>query len=197
MKYHGPSDLGRFLQAVDAALEEPARLLVIGGAAAALHYGAKRHTADIDTLQPISPSLERAIAVARRQTKLDIPVSYAAIADAPYDFEDRLQSVRELGLTKLDLYVPERHDLALMKTIRGYEHDLEVIAEMHRKNPLDLETLKTRFAGEMSHVVSDPRKLRLNFVLVVDRLYGADAASRVRDELERSARRGRDRGPDR
>jgi hypothetical protein len=124
-------------------------------------------------------------------------VSFAAVADAPFNFEDRIERAGELGLKNLEIYVPERHDLALMKTIRGYEHDLELIAELHAKHPFDLQTLKMRMRDEMSHVVTDPRRLRLNFILVVDRLFGAESAKLVRDELERGAKRGKDRGPER
>lgn len=194
-KRHGRANIERFVAALDAAIEEPTAVLVIGGAAAIIHYGAESPTHDIDTFQRLSPALERAAAVAGARTGLDIPVSFAAVADAPYNFEDRLERVTELGLKNLDIYVPERHDLALMKTIRGYEHDIEVIAELHRKRPFDLDILKTRLRDEMSHVIKDPRSLRINFVLVVDRLFGTSTAGLVRDELEWQARRGKDRGP--
>jgi hypothetical protein len=197
MKRHGRADIERFLVAVDSAMEERAAVLVIGGAAAIIHYGAESPTSDIDTFQRVTPALERAAVAARAETNLDIPVSFAAVADAPYDFEDRLEHVAELNLKNLDIFVPERHDLALMKTIRGYEHDLELIAELHGKQPFDLDTLKQRLREEMSHVVKDPRELRLNFVLVVDRLFGTQTAARVRDELEWDAKRNRDRGPER
>lgn len=197
LKRHGRAEIERFVIAIDAAIEEPTAVLVIGGAAAIIHYGAESPTHDIDTFQRISPALQRAAAVASEQTGLEIPVSFAAVADAPYNFEDRLERVTELGLKNLDIYVPERHDLALMKTIRGYEHDIAVIAELHRKQPFDLDTLKTRLRDEMSHVIKDPRSLRINFVLVVDRLFGKSTAGLVRDELEWQGRRGKDRGPTR
>lgn len=197
LRRHGRADIERFLTALDAAIDEPTAVLVIGGAAAIIHYGAESPTHDIDTFQRLSPALERAAATAAERTGLDIPVSFAAVADAPHDFEDRLEPVTELGLKKLAIYVPERHDLALMKTVRGYEHDIAVIAELHGKQPFDLGVLKTRFRDEMSHVIKDPRSLRINFVLVVERLYGAETARLVRDELEWQARRGKDRGPTR
>lgn len=48
MRRHDSDELLRFLQAVDERLERPAQLIVIGGAAAALAYGAQRATSDID-----------------------------------------------------------------------------------------------------------------------------------------------------
>ena len=43
----------------------------------------------------------------------------------------------------------------------------------------------------MTHVVGDPRRINLNFVEVVDHLFGRERAEAVRRELRR------DRGPER
>lgn len=45
-----PDDLRRFLQAMDGALSERVRILIIGGSAAALGYDVDTNTRDIDTL---------------------------------------------------------------------------------------------------------------------------------------------------
>jgi hypothetical protein len=172
---HRPQELERFVEAIDAALPEPASILVIGGAAAALAYGATRPTDDIDTFHPLTPVVQKAVEAAQRSTGLTIPVSFAAVADAPYDFEDRLIPIRELRLKRLTVVVPERHDLVLMKT----------------RQPLVFEVLRSRWTGEMSHVVADPRRANLNFVEVVDHLFGRERAEAIRREL------GRSRGPER
>ena len=44
------------------------------------------------------------------------------MADLPYEAEDRFRTVA-LGLAKLEVMVPDRYDLALSKTVRGYAHD--------------------------------------------------------------------------
>lgn len=181
---HPPSDLERFVRAVDAALSEPQSLLVIGGAAAVLGYGATRPTQDIDTFHQVQAPISRAIEEARKTTNLDIPVSFAAIADAPYNFEDRLVPLTELGLARLTIVVPERHDLALMKLIRGYHHDVEVIEQIHHLQPLSLDVLRSRFVAEMGHVMTDPRRLRLNLYEAVERLYGRDQAIALRARIE-------------
>jgi hypothetical protein len=111
------------------------------------------------------------------------------VADAPYDFEDRLIPIRELRLKRLTVVVPERHDLVLMKTLRGYQHDVEVIEQVHRRQPLVFEVLRSRWKREMSHAVADPRRANLNFVEVVDHIFGRERAEAVRREL------GRSRGP--
>jgi hypothetical protein len=191
VRRHSPQELESFIGAIDEALTEPASILVIGGAAAALAYGATRATDDIDTFHPLTPILQTAVETARRSTGLNIPVSFAAVADAPYDFEDRLVPIRGLRLERLTVVVPERHDLVLMKTLRGYQHDIEVIEQIHRRQALVFEVLRSRWKNEMGHAVSDPRRINLNFVEVVDHLFGRERAEAVRREL------GRSRGPER
>ncbi len=139
------------------ALPEPASILVIGGVAAALAYGATRPTDDIDAFHPPTPVVQKAVEAAQRSTGLTIPVSFAAVADAPYDFEDRL--------------VP--------------------IEQIHRRQPLVFEVLRSRWKREMSHAVVDPRRANLNFVEVVDHLFGRERAEAIQREL------GRSRGPER
>jgi hypothetical protein len=180
---HQPADLRRFLRALDDAADEPARLIVIGGAAAVLRGGTVP-TSDIDTFNQVPESVERAAEVARARTKLLIPLAFAAIADAPSNFEDRLERLPVLRLKNLEILVPERHDLALMKTIRGYEHDLQAIEELHQRRRMNLETLVRRFETEMTHVIADPRNLRLNVTLLVERLFGRETARQVRERLE-------------
>ena len=53
------------------------------------------------------------------------------------------------------------------------------------------EGLRTRWKREMSHAVVDPRRANLNFVEVVDHIFGRERAEVVRREM------GRDRGPGR
>ncbi|SRR6266545_3725639 len=161
--------LERFLKAVDAALAAPVRVVVIGGTAAALHYGVRRATHDIDTWTTVPAELAAAAENARAATGLDVPVLKSGVADAPYEFESRLERVLP-DLRKLTVLVPEKHDLVLMKAIRCYEHDLEAIAEIHAHAPLDLDTLVRRFEEEMTPI-GDPDRIRGNLLVVVERLF--------------------------
>ena len=68
-----PVELERFLEAVDAALSNPVFVILIGGGAAALGYGVRTATKDLDTLTDLS-RLERAIEAARKATGLDVPM---------------------------------------------------------------------------------------------------------------------------
>lgn len=77
------------------------------------------------------------------------------------------------NLDRLRVFVPEKHDLVLMKTLRGYEHDLQAIAEIHAFSPLDLEILVGRWEQEMQAAIGDPARLRTNFLALVERLFPA------------------------
>jgi hypothetical protein len=56
---------------------------------------------------------------------------------------------------------------------------------------LVFEVLRSRWKRDMNHAVADPRRTNLNFVEVVDHLFGRERADAVRREL------GRSRGPER
>lgn len=193
--FSGP-ELRRFLAAVDEVLEERVEVVVIGGAAAAIQYGVAVATTDIDTWSVVPPQLEAAVERARRSSGLDVPFGKSGVADGPYELEDRLQRALP-GLRHLVVLVPERHDLALMKVIRGYEHDLEAIERM--QPPLDLDVLLPRFEEEMTSAVTDLRTLKANFLVLVERLFPdrvAEAALRLRTWDRRwLGPPGRDGGP--
>jgi hypothetical protein len=75
--------------------------------------------------------------------------------------------------------VPEKHDLALMKIVRGYENDIATVTEIHKKVGLELETLISRYVNEMSHVTGDLATIRQNLLAAVERTFGEKAAEAV------------------
>jgi hypothetical protein len=79
MQRRTPEELSRFLKAVDRHLERPERVVIIGGAAAALHYGARRATIDIDLATTVSPELRSAVLRARKETGLELPVERSGV----------------------------------------------------------------------------------------------------------------------
>jgi hypothetical protein len=188
VRRYSARQLALFLRALDEELESLLDVILIGGSAAALAYQATRTTLDIDTWNSPFEDLAEAIEQAREKTGLAVPVEHAGVADAPYDFEERLQPLDLPGVTKLRLRVPEKHDLVLMKMIRGYEHDLETAREIHDRHGLDLDVLLRRYTEEMSHVVADPGALDLNLLALVERLFGDPgvtfAERRLRRRLE-------------
>lgn len=122
MRYYVRAEIERFLRAVDRALKRPATVIFIGGGAAALKYRIDDPTTDIDTFNALGADLRRAIDAARKATGLAMPFEQSGVADGPYDFEDRLLLAMP-RLARLTVLVPESHDLALMKAVRGDQAD--------------------------------------------------------------------------
>jgi len=183
VRYYVRAEIERFLRAVDFALKRSATVIVIGGGAAALKYRIDDPTTDIDTFNAIGADLKRAIRAAREATGLAMPFEQSGVADGPYDFEDRLLRAMP-RLVRLTVLVPERHDLALMKTVRGDQADFAKLQAIHDRKPFDLSVLLRRYEEEMGHVVIDPQRLRGNFLALVESLF-PEAAPVVEKALER------------
>jgi hypothetical protein len=167
----GADELRLFLQAVDRHLTRRVRVEIIGGGAAAIAHGATSTTADLDTFTSTGPELHAAVARAVAETGLRIPVSHAAVADVPIRYDDRLE--RHLPeLERLEVWVLEKHDLVLSKIIRCYEHDLQQIREIRESVGLSFEILVERFRDEMGHVMGDPGRIRSNFLVTIEDLFG-------------------------
>ncbi|MBA3393463.1 MAG: hypothetical protein H0T89_12510 [Deltaproteobacteria bacterium] len=144
---------------------------IIGGGAAALAYGASSTTSDLDTFNAITSELVEAVAQATADTGFAIPVSQATVADVPYNYEDRLQRLLP-ELEHLEVWVLEKHDLVLSKTLRCYEHDLQQILEIHASVGLSFDVLVERFESEMTNVVGDPARIRANFLIMIETVFG-------------------------
>ena len=189
MRYYVRAEIETFLKAVDAALKQPATVIVIGGGAAALKYRIDDPTRDIDTFNVLRGDLKRAVRAAREATGLQMPFETSGVADGPYAFEERLLRVIP-RLTRLTVLVPERHDLALMKTVRGDQADFAKLQAIHERAPFRLAVLLDRYEQEMGHVVIDPRRLRGNFLALVESVF-PEAVDLVRKALERPDQRGK------
>lgn len=177
--------LKHFLRTVDSHLDRSVELIVIGGTAALLAYGAQRTTSDIDTAHQVHREIKDAVDAARRETGLNISVEHPGVEDPPYNFEERLQTVHISGLKKLTIKVPEKHDLVLMKTVRGQENDLQVAEEIHRNHPLDINVLIGRWVTEVTtQAIGDPRRLDGNLLVLVERLFGDECLVAAQERLD-------------
>jgi Nucleotidyltransferase of unknown function (DUF6036) len=170
-------ELQTLFRAIDDRLDAPAELILIGGAAALLAYHATTTTHDIDVLNDID-AVKVAYNEAKEQTGLEIPLSKAGVAEAPYNYDERLIKYQEISLRNLVIWIPDVHDLILMKTVRAAQHDLEVIEEIAKKNPVDAMTLMKRFETEMGHVMVNETRLRINFSAVLARCFGDEVAEK-------------------
>jgi hypothetical protein len=181
VKTFGRDQVLEFLAEIDELLDEPVPLEIIGGAAALLAYGARSPTKDIDTFVGIDERIQRAASLATHK----IPLDRATVADPPYNYEDRRQCL-DLPFRNLVVWVPERHDLLLMKAVRAARHDEEVIQEMHQAEPFDLETIVARYKEEMGQAIGDHKILDQQIQLIVEKLFGSNSVRRFGKATKRS-----------
>ena len=173
------TDFRAFLQRVDAELEKPCTIVLIGGGAVGLQYKGTHTTSDLDLWSVSEVTFWDAVERANASFEPRIPVQKVTIAEPPHYFEDRLLTLKLKGLTKLVVLVPEAHDLVLMKLARAEAHDLDAIEDIHRQHPLDLATLIGRYQETKAQVIGRLQDHRLKFLAVVARLFGEQKATEV------------------
>jgi hypothetical protein len=184
LKTFGRREILRFVRSMDESLKKKATLWIVGGAAAAIQYGAQKKTGDIDFIyaKGDASDIGRASESAAAKTGFPIAVSGAAagVTVMPDGFEGRLVDARGLKLSKLSLKVPDKYDLVLSKIAADRPHDLEVVMEIHKRHKLSRSTLVERFESEVLNVsASGPRRLASAFVSAVSQLFGDAAASEL------------------
>ena len=182
---YGKDEIHRFLRAIDHHLESHARLVIIGGGAAALH-DATSTTNDVDTCNAITEHLAHAVRLARENTGLEIPISESTVAEYPYNYEDRLERVLP-ELQHLEVFVLEKHDLALSKVVRGFAHDDQQVRSIHRAAKLDFDVLLARYQTEMDHITTAPR-LELQFLEMIETVFDELKRATAERELKKTKR---------
>ncbi len=179
MKKYTVDEIKFFLKAMDRFTTQKCKIIIIGGSAAALAYNVTTATQDIDSYNSINAAKE-AYDKAKKETGLNIPFTKASVSDGPYFFEDRLIDFEPESFKNIKLQIPEVIDLILMKTVRGFENDIIAIEQMIENQKVKLKDLIDRYTKEMgSVVVISKDKLDLNFLVIVERCYGAVAAQKV------------------
>jgi hypothetical protein len=166
----GRAQILAFLTEIDGRLHEPVVMEMVGGAAALLVHGARSETKDINSLSAFDERLMRLAPL----TTHKIPLVQAPVPHAPVTYEERRYRP-DLPFRNLVLWVPERHDILVMKALRASNHDLRVIEEMHKTVPFNLETIVELYNFEMrqailalgGHQIFDQR-----IRLVLERLFG-------------------------
>lgn len=145
--------------------------MLIGGSALALGYGVERATNDIDTFESDLRDVEIAAVRARMDTGLEVPIANSTVAQLPEGAELRRRRLLP-DLTRLTVFVLERHDLAASKLLRGNEHDREQLRELHAQDALSLEILLERYVGLLADYLGDPTEPRWSLVHFVEEVWG-------------------------
>ena len=174
-----------FLHALDAALKKDLEMFVVGGMAAILGYNASVRTADSDVYaidKGNAADLVQAAQAAREATGIDLTIGAASVAELPYEYEERTKVIRGVRFSKLTVTVPDKYDLVLSKTVRGYPHDLEAIRSIHEHHRCAEKTLAKRFETEIWKIANtNPTTFAQNMVAVMQLLYGTPRATFYRE----------------
>lgn len=177
-------DLLEFLSVLDREVDRPTELRVIGGASLTLAYNFSNTTIDLDLLNKITNDLNEAIHRTRDITNLDVRVSTTRVFAEILNMESRFISLREGMLKKLIVLVPEKHDLALMKSARSESRDIVDIKGLHQADPLNPHTLLQRFKLEVLPLNSgDDDLLKSKFLDMIETLFGESLADEFETEL--------------
>lgn len=123
-------ELTEVLRDLDSHLSSPCDVILVGGAAMILHFGASRATRDVDALllRGDMVEMQQAVAVVARERNLpetwlnDAVKGFADIL--PRDFYHRLVPL-DLSCEHLRLYVLGQPDQVAMKIVALREQDLE------------------------------------------------------------------------
>lgn len=174
-------EIHSYLKALDTNVQEDCTLLIIGGAAATLSFGAPGGTVDIDTANPVS-DLSAACESAAEESGFAIPLSRASVFYGPREFKSRLQRFEAVKLTRVKVFVPEKHDWALMKVVRYEDKDAEHIKAAAESVGFDLDVFKERFLTEMDHVMPRDRII-IRFLAMIEELYGEEAADELQKQI--------------
>ncbi|WP_373046970.1 DUF6036 family nucleotidyltransferase [Vulgatibacter sp.] len=180
MKQYSSADLEELLRRADARLSEPEVVVLVGGAVVGLVHGSSHATKDLDYVDGSSAAL---LALAEVGAEMGIPIqNVAGIYCAPHDWEDRRTEFKLAGLSWLRVFVPEKHDFAMMKLARGTDHDIDAIVDIHSKAPFAFNVLCARFRD--TQVLGDGIDFKYAFAATVERLFGIEAALAAVGEAE-------------
>jgi hypothetical protein len=149
-----------FLSDLDAVLDEPTDIHCIGGFAISQYFGFARETADLDVLSIAPQQMRAAISDAAGKgsalhTKHRVFIDQVGVANFPDNYASRIQRAWPVW-TKLRLWVPEPHDLALTKLERSNERDIRDVTFLARAGLIKRDTLLARFVSEMEAVPRRP-----------------------------------------
>jgi hypothetical protein len=162
-----------FLTELDNIANSTVRLDCIGGFVVTMLYGLDRPTGDIDVLEiaPLSAAnafAEVALLGGAMYRRYGIYLDRVTVAQAPYEYESRLQEMFLGTFQHLRLMAMDPYDLALTKLERNIERDRNDVRYLARTVPFDLKLLHERYVAELRPYLGNPRREDLTLQLWID-----------------------------
>jgi hypothetical protein len=165
------------LAQLDALVDQPVELLLVGGAAVLVHSPAGVATRDLDAIPTASHAVLVA-ALARHPTAattVDLSTASAGFeACLPDDWLDRVQRSEEFSTLRIAVLVPSPEDLAVMKLFRYVAKDAEDIARLAALQAFDPTAFRQRFLHTLATAIGEPRRHAQSFCLLWNELYTHD-----------------------
>jgi hypothetical protein len=162
-----------FLKELDALVTTTVRLDCIGGFVVTVLYGSGRPTADVDVLEiaPLSAALifdQVAMQGGELHRKYGIYLDQVTVAQAPYEYQNRLIEMFPGAFQHLRLMALDPYDLALTKLERNIERDRSDVRHLARTVPFDLAVLRERYLSEHRPYLGNPKREDLTLQLWID-----------------------------
>jgi hypothetical protein len=162
-----------FLRELDEQLDQAVELHCFGGFVLAVLYGLQRPTSDVDFLSAVPTSaLDQLLSFAGKTSplhkKYGLWLDRVAVVNSPDAYTDRLVDLFPGTYNNLRFMMLEPHDLALSKLERNWQHDRDDVKQLALRVPLEIETLKRRYAEEMRPYLANPYREDLTLKLWIE-----------------------------
>ena len=149
-----------FLADLDDLLDQPVDCHCAGGFAISQYFGFARETADLDVLSIVPLPMRATITVvaglgSALHKKHRVFIDLVSVANFPDAYESRVQRAWPIW-SKLRLWIPEPHDLALTKLERSNERDIRDVMFLAQAGLINRDTLIARFETEMEPYLTGP-----------------------------------------
>ena len=169
------------LRALDTGGAAPGELTLLADAALALRHGSAPALPRLETWPALRPEARTSLStVLARHPWLGPLEGGGEAPPAPLNWTARRTSLQVAGVSRVRLLVPEPHDWAILLAGRALATDLDSVEAHHRREPLRLLVLVSRYLEAVGGSQEAERRLRPGFHALVERLFGAAALERVR-----------------
>jgi hypothetical protein len=167
-------DLRVLLAGADGRLQDPAELLLVGGAAVLVLCPDAVATKDLDAF-PTDSFRRLAGALRDREGEAEgIDINTASCGFESYlpeDWPERIRTSAEFSTAKIRVLTPAPEDLAVMKVFRFVAKDAEDIARLAGLADFDRDAFLRCFLSVLPAAVGEPRWHAQSFVLIWNALY--------------------------
>jgi len=162
-----------FLMELDDMVSMPVRFDCIGGFVVTMLYGLSHPTADVDVLEIAPQSAAEAFRLVAMQggelhKKYGVYLDRVTVAQAPYEYQSRMQEMFSCAFHNLHLMGLDAYDLALTKLARNIERDRNDVRYLARTVPLDLNLLRERYQSELRPYLGNPKREDLTLQLWIE-----------------------------